>query len=283
MKYTLTKRDIGILLGFLGIVILGLTYYFVYMGYSGKTEELNASNEAMQARVDVLQDLVDRQSELVAETEKNNREAEAVMDQFPSDYRYEDAILFGLELNEVAPFSEFPAITFSEAESIYTFQDIEALANEQVRGYIPGGIPAPASVEGEEAPAEQAAPTETAPAVSLPELFKKETSYTSVTDYAGLKNMLAYVVGYEDRSGMNITAVYDEEKGMLNNVLNLKSYYVINTDKPYEEPVIPTVVKGTDDLFNTFSVDRSNRPNMGEGGRISEESLPQVEGESEED
>ena len=30
MKYTLTKRDVGILLGFLGVVIAGLTYYFIY-------------------------------------------------------------------------------------------------------------------------------------------------------------------------------------------------------------------------------------------------------------
>ena len=52
MKYSLTKRDIGILLGFFGLVILGLTYYFVYRGYTAKTAELVLANDAMQARVE---------------------------------------------------------------------------------------------------------------------------------------------------------------------------------------------------------------------------------------
>ncbi len=285
MKYTLTKRDVGILLGFLGIVIAGLTYYFIYMGYKDKTAELEAANSAMQQRVDVLQDLVNRQSELVAETEKNNREADEIMDRFPADFRYEDAILFGLELNEVSPFVEFPAISFTEGESVYAFQDITALANEQVRGYIPEGTvnaQAPAAEEGA-APAEEAAPVEPAQPASTPELMKKETSYTSSSDYAGLKNALAYVIQSTDRCGLNVTSVYDETTGMLNNVLNVKSYYVINTEKTYEAPEIPIVVRGTDDIFNAFSVDRGNRLNMGEGGRISEESSNNSAEVSEED
>ncbi len=269
MKYTLTKRDIGILLGFLGVVIAGLTYYFVYMGYSDKTVELNAANEAMQARVDVLQELVNRQSELVANTERNNAEAQKIMDQFPADYKYEDAILFGIELNEISPFEKFESIAFEPAVSLYSFENIEALASEQVRGYIPAGVVEAPPAEGEEAPpaeevAEEPAPAEAVPAVT-PELMMKETAYASTTDYAGLKNALAYILNNTDRNGMDVTAVYDTTTGMLNNVIKLKSYFVLNTDKVYEEPEIPIVVKGSDDIFDSLSIGRTNNGlNMGE-------------------
>ncbi len=281
MKYTLTKRDVGILLGFLGIVIAGLTYYFVYMGYHDKTGELEAANAAMQARVDVLQDLVNRQSELVADTQKNNKEAEELMDRFPADYRYEDAILFGIELNELSPFEEFPAIAFTDAESVYAFEDITAAASEQVRGYIPAGVAEAAPAEGEEEASAEEAPAEGSTA-SLPELIKKGTAYTCTTDYAGLKNALAYVVDSKDRCGLNVTTVYDNETGLLTNVLNIVPYYVINTDKVYETPEIPVVVKGTDDIFNALSTGRSDdRLNMGEG-QITNDNTEETQ-ESEED
>ncbi len=268
MKYTLTKRDVGILLGFLGIVIAGLTYYFIYIGYKDKTTELVAANAAMQERVDVLQDLVNRQSELVADTQKNNKEAEELMDRFPADYRYEDALLFGIELNELSPFEEFPAIAFTDPESVYAFEDVTAAASEQVRGYIPAGVVEAAPVEGEDGEAldEEVPVAESAPTNALPELIKKGTSYTCTTDYAGLKNALAYVLDSTDRCGLNITTVYSNETGLLTNVLDVIPYYVINTDKVYEAPEIPVVVKGTDDIFNALSTGRSsNRLNMGEG------------------
>ncbi len=252
MKYTLTKRDIGILLGFFGIVALGLTYYFIYRGYTAKTTELNAANTAMQARVDVLQDLVNRQQELVDNTEKYNREADDLMGKFPADYKYEDAILYGIELIETSPLEKMPNISFGEDQVLYTFTDIDAAANEQVRGYIPdGAVTAP--VEGEEQPEgsgeeEQAS---AGAAALLPELRCKTIVYTNMTDYSGFKNALASVVNKNERSGLNVSAVYDETEGLIVNNLSVSSYFVTNTDKVYTEPEMPMVIKGTEDIFGT--------------------------------
>ncbi len=253
MKYTLTKRDIGILMGFLGIVILGLTYYFIYYGYSGKTEELQAANTAMQARVDVLQDLVNRQDELVQNTQKYNDEADTIMSKFPADYWYEDAILYGIELIDVAPLEDLSAISFEDEQTVYTFADIDAAANEKVRGYIPdGGVPAPAP-EGEATQEQEAAPAP-AEAVATPELKSKAITYVNKTDYNGFKNALAYVVNRAERSGLNVNAVYDDTEGLINDSISVSSYYVVNNQKTYKEPEMPIVVKGTDDIFGTTSI-----------------------------
>lgn len=265
MKYTLTKRDVGLLLGFFGIAILGLTYYFIYMGYSDKTKELEAANTAMQARVDVLQDLVNRQAELVENTEKFNAEAEEIMDRFPADYRYEDAILYGIELIESSPMESMPSISFGDEQTIYTFADIDAAANEQVKGYIPEvavGVPE----TPEEAPADVPVEPAQEPANGTPELKSKTIVYNNKTDYNGFKNALASVVNKPDRCGLNVTAVYDANDGMLTDSLSVVTYYVANTDKVYKEPEMPVVIKGTDDIFNTNAIRSSatnGRLNMG--------------------
>lgn len=270
MKYTLTKRDIGLILGFLGVLILGLVYYFVYIGYSDKTKELQAANDAMQSRVDVLQDLVNRQDELIATTKKNQEEASRYMEQFPADYRYEDAILFGIELTDVSPYDALPNISFGEEESIYTFEDVASIASEQVRGYIPdGGVVA----EGESAPEENS--EQSASSQSMPELKRKIMSYTHITDYSGLKNSLAYVLAKKDRSGVAINVAYDPTSGMLNGVLNVVDYYVTNTDRVYIEPEMPIVMQGTDDMFGTLSLGgpRPSRLNSLVGSQIQESSI----------
>lgn len=268
MKYTLTKRDIGILFGFFGIVILGLVYYFIYMGYTDKTEALNSANNAMQARVDVLQELVDRQAELVESTQINNSKAEDILSRFPAGFEYEDAILFGIELTDVSPLETMPVIGFGAEENIYSFTDIDAQANEQVRGYIPEGV----ATAAEEQPAEEPAP-DAMPAGGMPELKRKTTTYSNSTDYAGLKNALAYILDKNDRCGLNVTAVYDATTGMLTDTLSVMSYYVKNTDKVYTEPEMPVVIKGTDDIFGTVthSSTPSDRLNMGSSSIVRNE------------
>lgn len=274
MKYTLTKRDVGLLLGFFGIVILGLTYYFIYMGYSDKTKSLETANTAMQSRVDVLQELVDRQAELVENTEKYNREAEELINKFPADFQYEDAILYGIELIDAAPMESMPVIAFGQEQSVYTFADIESAANEQVRGYIPDGGVTSATEEGTDT-AGAVEEASTATIGGAIELRSKSTTYTNKTDYAGLKNALANVLNKNDRCGLNVSAVYDATDGMLTDTLSVVSYYVINTDKVYKEPEMPMVIKGTDDIFGTMSTGRapsSGRLNMGSSQIVRNES-----------
>ena len=272
MKYSLTKRDIGILLGFFGLVILGLTYYFVYRGYTAKTAELVLANDAMQARVDVLQDLVNRQTELVDNTEKFKREAEDLMDEFPADSRYEDAILYGIELIETSPLDRMPGITFGEEEILYTFADVDAAANEQVRGYIPDGtVSDPAAGEAPPVDAAVEAPASEEGASNQPELRCKTNVYTNMTDYNGFKNALAHVVNKNERCVLNISAVYDETEGLIVNNLSVSSYYLANTDKVYTEPEMPIVIKGTDDIFGTVPIGSrptAERLNMGSSGIV---------------
>lgn len=258
MKYTLTKRDIAILLGFFGIVILGLTYYFVYMGYSSKTEELKAANAGLQSRVDVLQSIADQQDQLVSDTRSFEAKTEEIMSHYPADFRDEDGFMLAVDLQAVSPLETITSVANSEPTSLYNFEDVKAKTDEQVRGYIPDQNAA-VPEEGEQV-AEEGEPIPDASAMeagTLPGLEYKETTINCTCDYPSLKNAVAYLIDKNEKHSIKIQAVYDITTGILGTTYSVKSPYMINTDKTYTEPEVPFIMQGTDNIFGTVSLHNS--------------------------
>ncbi|MBR4719013.1 MAG: hypothetical protein IKP31_02095 [Lachnospiraceae bacterium] len=262
MKYTLTKRDIGILLGFFGIVILGLTYYFVYMGYSGKTEELRTANAGLQSRVDVLQSIADQQDQLIADTRSYNEKSDKIFEQYPAGFRDEDGFMLAVDLQAISPFESVSSVTNTDPIALYSFEDIRAKTDEQVRGYIPDQNAAAAPADGEEAPTEgEQQPSAPAPEPSepLPGLECKDTTINCTCDYPSFKNAVAYLIDKNEKHSIQIQAVYDITSGIIASAYTIRSPYVINTDKVYTEPEVPFIVQGTDNIFGTISLHDSRK------------------------
>lgn len=254
MKYTLTKRDVGILVGFIGIVILGLTYYFIYMGYKGKTEELRNANAGLQSRVDVLQSIADQQDQLMADTRKFNEQSESIMKRYPADFRDEDGFMLAVDLQTISPFESVTSVANSDPISLYSFEDVKAKTDEQVKGYIPDNN-SPTMVEGENAGEGGGENSENQPvggAASLPGLECKETTINCTCDYPSFKNAVAYLVDQEEKHSITIQAIYDITTGILASTYTVRSPYIINTDKVYTEPEVPFIVQGTDNIFGTI-------------------------------
>ena len=68
--------------------------------------------------------------------------------------------------------------------------------------------------------------------------------------YAGLKEMIAYVNNFKDRTTISLfTANYDDSTGKLNGEMTLNMYYLENTGKEYVPPVFPNMSKGVMSIF----------------------------------
>ena len=68
--------------------------------------------------------------------------------------------------------------------------------------------------------------------------------------YAGLKEMIAYVNNFKDRTTISqFTANYDDSTGKLNGEMTLNMYYLENTGKEYVPPVFPNMSKGVMSIF----------------------------------
>lgn len=251
MKYTISKKDIAIILGFIGILVLGLTYYFVYMGYSEKTEQLKNANTGLQSRVDVLQSIADQQDQLMADAKNFEQKSEEIFNHFPAGFRDEDGFMLAVDLQAVSPFDSISTVTNSDPISLYNFEDVKAKTDEQVRGYIP-------NQDGQETPADGDQAEPAAP-VTPPGLECVDTVINCTCDYPSFKNAIAYLIDDNMFHNIKIQAVYDITTGILASTYTIRSPYVINTDKVYTEPEVPFIVQGTDNIFGTTSL-HSLRP-----------------------
>lgn len=251
MKYTVSKKDIAVILGFVGILVLGLTYYFVYMGYSDKTEQLKNTNAGLQSRVDVLQSIADQQDQLMADAKNFEQKSEEIFNHFPAGFRDEDGFMLAVDLQAVSPFDSISTVTNSDPVTLYNFEDVKAKTDEQVRGYIPNQNSQEAPAEGEQ--------TESAAPVTPPGLECVDTVINCTCDYPSFKNAIAYLIDDNMLHNIKIQAVYDITTGILASTYTIRSPYVINTDKVYTEPEVPFIVQGTDNIFGTTSL-HSLRP-----------------------
>ena len=275
MKYVMTKRDIAIILFILGIVIVFLSYKFVYSNYTNKTVQLKNANKSLQERVDVLQSIADQQAELISTTNKNNQKAEEIMSRFPSNVYEEDVILFGKALEEFAPYQSVDNIKIGGPTEEYAFENIKAQTDEEVKGYIPSGEASGTNQDSEGGENNTTEEEEAKPANkekaddSLPKLYARKNNIEGYTDYDGLKNTIRYIVDSNERCSMAVNADYDIETGILKTNVTLGRFYVTGTDKPYVEPEITNVLQGTENIFGTVSLEES-RPGVNRATRTEE-------------
>ena len=73
MSLAVTKRDIGLLIGLVGVLLAVLAYNFAYTPYTEKTKTLETENKALEQRVQILQSLADQRDDMLDATKENNR------------------------------------------------------------------------------------------------------------------------------------------------------------------------------------------------------------------
>lgn len=271
MKYKITKRDIAIILGFIGVLVLGLTYYFVYMEYSEKTEQLRAENATLQSRVDILQSIADQQEQLIADTRSFEEKSEEIMEHYPAGFQDEDGFMLAVDLQAISPLETVSSVANSDPLQLYVFEDIKSQTDQEVGEYIQLESEF-AQAEGEESPENTEA--------SFPVLNCKDTTITCTCDYPAFKNAAAYLIDKNEKHSIKIQGVYDITTGILASVYTIRSPYITNTDKQYAEPEVPFIVQGTDNIFGTVPLQNSRAVTYGTTRASESVQLPQAQEES---
>ncbi len=267
MDMTISKRDRALLIALAGVLVAAASYWFIYVGFTDKTAVLKNENTALQTRVDVLQELANRQEQMAEDTIANTNEAKVIMDQFPSDAREEDLIMLAVNLQNYAPFVAVDSITIDEQEQRYQFADVAAQTEAFVQNSLPSGTVDQAATDAatdttdptttaDAAADPQAATADTTAAADYtPTLYEKDGTIFCLTSYEGLKRAVSYVLDRKDRTGLAVTATYDVATGVLVTGMKVGICYVTGTDKPYIAPEIPYIRQGTDNIFGTISLD----------------------------
>ena len=263
---SISERDKKILIVFVGILIFALVYYFPIRSYTEDAEKLNTENVGLTAKLAELEAKVARESEIKAETTNYEADTLALVAKFPSFLQVENEIMdiVGLEKELKV---EVPLITVNTPVEMKSSDAPEAETTEA----------APQEVATEEAPEaapEEASTTEApvadetgvAPAVANKyKLYDMSTNINYKGGYDSLKKFLDKIAKSTDKKSINsVSLTFDNKTGNLDGNIVYDSYFLVGSDRPYEEIITKTIRHGTKNIFGTVDTSKANSDGAGE-------------------
>ena len=261
---SISERDKKILIVFVGILIFALVYYFPIRSYTEDAEKLNTENVGLTAKLAELEAKVARESEIKAETTNYEADTLALVAKFPSFLQVENEIMdiVGLEKELKV---EVPLITVNTPVEMKSSDTPEAQTTEATE--------APQEVATEEAPeadstteAPAADETGVAPAVANKyKLYDMSTNINYKGGYDSLKKFLDKIANSTDKKSINsVSLTFDNKTGNLDGNIVYDSYFLVGSDRPYEEIITKTIRHGTKNIFGTVDTSKANSDGAGE-------------------
>ena len=259
---SISERDKKILIVFVGILIFALVYYFPIRSYTEDAEKLNTENVGLTAKLAELEAKVARESEIKAETTNYEADTLALVAKFPSFLQVENEIMdiVGLEKELKV---EVPLITVNTP--------VEMKASDTPE--VAEAAEAPQEVATEEAPeadsateAPAADETEVAPAAANKyKLYDMSTNINYKGGYDSLKKFLDKIAKSTDKKSINsVSLTFDNKTGNLDGNIVYDSYFLVGSDRPYEEIITKTIRHGTKNIFGTVDTSKANSDGAGE-------------------
>lgn len=259
---SISERDKKILIVFVGILIFALVYYFPIRSYTEDAEKLNTENVGLTAKLAELEAKVARESEIKAETTNYEADTLALVAKFPSFLQVENEIMdiVGLEKELKV---EVPLITVNTPVEMKGSDAPEAETTQAPPQEV-ATEEAPEAASTTEAPA--ADETEVAPAVANKyKLYDMSTNINYKGGYDSLKKFLDKIAKSTDKKSINsVSLTFDNKTGNLDGNIVYDSYFLVGSDRPYEEIITKTIRHGTKNIFGTVDTSKANSDGAGE-------------------
>ncbi len=272
-----SKRDILLLIGFLGILVGVCSYLFVFQPTMEKADALEQENMQLQSKISDLKSKQANKETYESETVKMEQEMKEIYQLFPVDVREENAILLAINQELVAPL-KVESVTI---DALLDVPFLDSVPEEETQ--ISYEIDAVEELEDYEGTQQ----SEEALAVGGEDgtgglnpygLKSRKVTMTYEISYEALKRSVKNICLQTDRMVIdNMTVVYDESTGLLHGTTAVNMYCVPDQEgKEYVQPNFSSVLLGTDNIFGTIVIrSESGLGDLegaeGEGGEDTEE------------
>lgn len=262
-----SKRDILILIGFLGILIGVCSFLFVFQPTMEKADALQQENMELQSRIADLQSKKNNKDTYESETAKMEQEMKEIYQLFPVDVREENAILLAINQELVAPLKvdsitidallEVPFLEGTEEEETQISYEIDAV--EELEDYE-------GTQQSEEALT--VGGDDGSGGLNPYGLKNRKMTMTYEISYEGLKRSVKNICMQTDRMVIeDLSVVFDETTGLLHGTMAVNMYCVPNQEgKEYVQPNFSSVLLGSDNIFGTIVLrSESGLPDLEDG------------------
>mgnify|MGYP001042622471 CR=1 FL=1 len=262
-----SKRDILILIGFLGILIGVCSFLFVFQPTMEKADALQQENMELQSRIADLQNKKNNKDTYENETARMEQEMKEIYQLFPVDVREENAILLAINQELIAPLKvdsitidallEVPFLEDTPEEETQISYEIDAV--EELEDYE-------GTQQSEEALT--VGGDDGTGGLNPFGLKNRKMTMTYEISYEGLKRSVKNICMQTDRMVVDdLSVVFDETTGLLHGTMAVNMYCVPNQEgKEYVQPNLSSVLLGSDNIFGTIVLrGESGLPDLEDG------------------
>ncbi len=220
---TISKKDKQLLVVVAGVLLVILTYFYVFTNFQEKTELLKTENTTLQTEVSKLELLNTQKDTFLAKTEEYNTEIKKIQASYDKGYTLEDDIMY-----------------LAEAEDSQT--------NDITVGYLNMATPTPMEVVATTTVGEM----DLVPVLDNTAMFMVPLDFGFDISYEGFKNFIRYLYATGGRKNVNsFNLSFNSETGKLSGTMLLNRYFIAGTDGIYEPAIIPDQGTGVDNIFRT--------------------------------
>jgi len=220
---TISNRDKQLLVVFAGILLVVLTYFFLFTKLQEKTETLKADNVVLQEEVTKLESLELQKQDYLAKTQEYTLENSRIQASFDNGYLLEDDIMYLSELEND-----------QENEVVVQYLNLATPVD------IPAVI---TTTQGEMGLIAQPSPTA---------LFRVVSDFGFEVSYQGFKNMVRYLYATGGRKNIEqVSLMFNSQTGQLSGTMALNRYFMTGTDRAYSPAPIPSMSMGVTNIFRT--------------------------------
>lgn len=230
MKELLNIKRNRVILILLGIFILVISYYGVYITNQDKIDSLELEMVDMKSHLEELENFNGKKQFYLDETDRMNNEIDLVISKFPADILPEDLIMYIKEVED----------DYDTSINYATFTEKMTLNDQAITGGEGG-----TSSTDEESSTTAANNTE-------PVGYKRTIYITVQSSYVGLKDLITHIINGNDKMVIeSLSTSYDSSTGELSSEMGINCYYMTGTGREYVGSTIPQETIGKTNIFNT--------------------------------
>lgn len=217
----ISKRDQGLLLIVLGLVVVLAAYFGVYKNFSAKADAASAEDESLQPRLQQLEDYYSNLPVYQSGIEEISDAVSKEIDGFPSDVRSEDMIVYGDELEKKLGVT-IDSMNFTTPELVSQFS-----------------VPTK----------DDAGNTVLVPYAAL----STQMDVSVKMSYDQMLNFIEYIYKKSTHTTLdNISVNYDSSTGVLIGSASMVKYFMSDSDYEYEATKLPKTEQGVSNPFGTL-------------------------------
>lgn len=249
-----SKRDILLLVGFIGILFFGVTLYWVFLPAQEKVEEMNNENIVLKQQITDLTIKNNNKETYMTEMEKMYKEIEDIYAVFPVNVKAEDVILMAINQELVSPMI-VESVNIEQLAPV-NFDELMPPEEERDHTYDLGENDVLGVGDEPLDSAEDTTATEDSAEEEIDWLYTRKATFNYGVSYEGLKRSIRHIVDQPDRMAIEtLTVTFDENTGLLIGSTTLNMYLApYQIGKEYIQPDFSSVLLGTDNIFGTISI-----------------------------